>query len=81
MPRIYHWRISKKSMSLKKKLPGFPNAQQASAHNLKFTHKWTEDKLKWLDKNWVRIGTENGMGLYVRPDVMRRMFMNLNKSV
>lgn len=81
MPHVYHWRIRKKSMSSNKKLPGFPNVQKASAHNLKFTYNWTEEKLQWLDKNWVRIGTENGMGLYVRPDVMRKIFMDLTKKV
>ena len=54
-------------------LPGFPQTKVASAYVLKNKYKWTDEKLKWLDKFWIKIGTENDLGLYVRPDVMRKL--------
>ncbi len=48
-------------------LPGFPNCERASAHTLKYKYDWSDEQLSWLDKHWVRIGEENGMGVYRRP--------------
>ena len=71
MPHFNHWNIKKRM--LRYNLPGFPKAQKASAHTLKYKYDWSDEKLKWLDKFWIKIGTENDMGLYVRPDVMRKL--------
>ena len=65
--------MEKKKMNETPKLPGFPKAQKASAHTLKLKYNWSDEQLEWLDKFWVKIGTEMNMGLYVRPDVMRKM--------
>ena len=73
MPHIVHFKIKKRKMNKTPKLPGFPKAQKASAHTLKLKYNWSDEQLKWLDKFWVKIGTEMDMGLYVRPDVMRKM--------
>lgn len=71
MPHFTHWNIKKKMK--KYTLPGFPKAQQASAYTLKYRYNWTDERLKWLDNFWVKIGTQNEMGLYVRPDVMKKI--------
>lgn len=71
MPHFTHWNIKKRMP--KYYLPGFPKAQQVSAHTLKYEYNWSDEQLKWLDKFWIKIGTQNNMGLYVRPDVMRKL--------
>lgn len=71
MPHIVHFKIKKRKM--KKTLPGFPTAETASAHTLKYKYDWSDEQLKWLDKFWVKIGTQMDMGLYVRPDVLKKI--------
>lgn len=60
-------------MSGKKLLPGFPEAEKASAHTLKYKYAWDDKKLKWLENNWIKIGEDMNMPLYVRPDVMKKV--------
>lgn len=63
-------------MSGKKLLPGFPKAEKASAHTLKYKYDWDDDQLEWLEKNWIKIGEDINMPLYVRPDVMNKVSIN-----
>ncbi len=63
-------------MSGKKLLPGFPKAEKASAHTLKYKYDWDDEQLKWLENNWIKIGEDMNMPLYVRPDVMNKVSIN-----
>ena len=60
-------------MSEKKLLPGFPKAEKASVHTLKYKFDWNDKQLEWLEKNWIKIGEDMNMPLYVRPDVMNKV--------
>lgn len=54
--------------SVLKALPGFPNATMASVHCLTHKYNWTDENVKWLEKNWIKIDkTEQGMPIYVKP--------------
>lgn len=60
-------------MSEKKLLPGFPKAEKASVHTLKYKYDWNDKQLEWLENNWIKIGEDMNMPLYVRPDVMNKV--------
>lgn len=49
-------------------LPGFPNATLASVYCLKQNYQWDEQRLHWLENNWIKLDTlDQGLAVYAKP--------------